>query len=977
MVKNFDKEPRKLDGNKRRRTLRKRTMRLATWNIQGLRTKQLEVFQELKQYKIDICVFTETKKKGRGSEEIEEYMHFYSGVEKSMRARRGVSIAVHKKFRKNVKSWEEIDEQIISMEIVKNGETIVIIGAYAPSDDADANTKDEFYDKLRDVLINVNHNKEVCILGDFNARIGRKENNAIVGRYGEERVNSNGERLMDLCQILDLRIMNGFFQHKEIHKFTWVQPKKKLQSIIDYLIQPQRTRLKTNDVRVYRGAECGTDHYMVVAKITINYRKRITQDETEDDTESQPKLKKYNIDSLRDESTQFLYKMRLAAKLANVDEIEGAEEKYQTIKKCIHEAATEALGYWNKDRKDNPEWWTDDIKDIVEEKKKAYNTWLRTKDPEDRKTYTRLNRETKKIVSKKKNQLWEKKCEDVERFLGGSRVSQAWKFIKSVRQESKETGNINLIQSKKWKEYYMSLLTENRDEFLGEIDEVTAINEECMQIINKKEIKNALREMKNGKAPGPGDIPVELVKYGPDILIEMLADIFNKCLMEGQNIPEDWNLAYISSIYKKGDKKVCGNYRGISVTSSIGRLYGRILKKRIEAEYQEIEEQNGFRAGRSCMDNIFTLQQIIEKRVARNLSTHIVFIDLEKAYDNIPLKPLFNILTRTDLKKTYIRAIYNIYKNPQSLVKIKNTFSEPFRVTKGLKQGCCLSPTLFKIYIQEALQKWRRKCTDMGIKIGNNYLSTLFFADDQILIANCEEDVDYMLRKLKDEYEQVGMRMNLTKTEYLRIGKEDEDPELQLRQIRKCEEYKYLGSILSNKGSSERDIRYRVQQGQKSVRVLNSLLWSNRLSLNTKMTIYRSIVEPILTYGSESWQMTEVTKKKVDAVEMDFLRRACRVSKLEHIPNNEIRRRTNRIHRTTERIETRQLIWYGHVRRMEENRWPKKALDYTPPNKRKRGRPPATWINGVMATMRDRAIDEDAWRDKKIWRSKCGMRQKL
>lgn len=71
-----------------------------------------------------------------------------------------------------------------------------------------------------------------------------------------------------------------------------------------------------------------------------------------------------------------------------------------------------------------------------------------------------------------------------------------------------------------------------------------------------------------------------------------------------------------------------------------------------------------------------------------------------------------------------------------------------------------MSPTLFKIYIQEALENWRKKCSGMGIDIGDKCLTTLFFADDQVIIANCEEDIDYMLRKLIEEYEKWGMNMN-------------------------------------------------------------------------------------------------------------------------------------------------------------------------------------------------------------------------
>ncbi|KAK4887595.1 hypothetical protein RN001_003866 [Aquatica leii] len=68
------------DGHKLQRTLRKRIMRLATWNIQGLRTKQAKVLKEPKEKNIDICVLTKTKKKGKGNEKIGEYIHFYSGV---------------------------------------------------------------------------------------------------------------------------------------------------------------------------------------------------------------------------------------------------------------------------------------------------------------------------------------------------------------------------------------------------------------------------------------------------------------------------------------------------------------------------------------------------------------------------------------------------------------------------------------------------------------------------------------------------------------------------------------------------------------------------------------------------------------------------------------------------------------------------------------------------------------------------------
>lgn len=954
---------------------RKRLMRLATWNIQGLRTKQSEVFHELNKMNIDICVLTETKKKGKGNENIGEYIHFYSGVRKDARAKRGVSIAVHKDMKRSIKSWEEIDEQIMTIEIVKDSRHIVIIGVYAPSEDALPLIKDQFYDKLIQVVSNIKKDKEIVILGDLNARTGTENNSTIVGKYGEPVINNNGMRLRDMCEATSMKIMNGFFPHKDIHKFTWEQATKNLRSIIDYIIQKQHSRLNITDVRVYRGLECGSDHHVVMAKIVVEYR-RIRNKEKQQDQQSKINECKYNLESLKQESTQFLYKLRLANKLQNMEtKNANAEQLYGQIKAYIQEAAKEALGYQETEYTKNPEWYTKKINELIQKKKKAYSIYLNSHKAEDRQLYIYWNREVKKEVKKSKNETWEKRCEEIDRYMGGTKVAMAWKTIGNMRKEEKQNNKFDLIDIREWEEHYKQLLTEERPQFELLYKDIQVDNQE-VDAITEDEIWKALQQSKNGKAAGPGNIPIELVKHGPKILHEMVRDLFNRCLLNGDAIPEDWNMAYITSIYKKGDKRKCSNYRGISVTSAMGRLYGRVLKNRIEKNTIEIEEQNGFRAGRSCMDNTFVLQQILEKRKARNLATHLVFIDLEKAYDTVPLKMLFEILTKSDLSNVYVRAIQNIYRNSKSVVKIGSTISEPFSPSKGLRQGCSLSPTLFKIYIQEALRSWRIKIARMGIEIEEKCLTTLFFADDQVIIAGDEDDADYMLRKLDDEYAKWGLNMNMSKTEYLPVGSTQGDPDLQIKRVRRCRQYKYLGSIISDDGTTKEDIRNRVQQGKKATRILNSLLWSDKINLNTKLTIYKAIVEPILTYGCECWQLTDRQEKTIEAVEMDYLRRSCRISRTEHIRNEDIRRRTGRVYTTAERIQTTQLLWYGHVMRMEQDRWPKKALMYQPTNRRRRGRPSRSWKEGIEQTMEDRAIHENEWIDRKVWRTKCGMRQR-
>jgi len=119
-------------------------------------------------------------------------------------------------------------------------------------------------------------------------------------------------------------------------------------------------------------------------------------------------------------------------------------------------------------------------------------------------------------------------------------------------------------------------------------------------------------------------------------LYRMLSNIINRYLNE-QLILNQWKVAYISSMYKKRYKKDSSNYRRISVTSKMSRLYSRILSL-IEKEYSNREEeQSGFKVEKSyrwiqerCTDNIFCLKQVIEK-----MQVYIIFVDLQKPYYTI------------------------------------------------------------------------------------------------------------------------------------------------------------------------------------------------------------------------------------------------------------------------------------------------------------------------------------------------------
>ncbi|XP_030764048.1 craniofacial development protein 2-like [Sitophilus oryzae] len=246
-------------------------MKIGIWNTQSIRGKLEEVVKELKKLNIDIASLSETKKKGQGIEQVGDYIHVYSGVPKEKRACKGISLLIHSKYKKFITNWTPVNERILTANLNLLGYKLTIIGTYGPNEDEEVALKDQYMELLNQTIIDIGSTREIVLIGDLNARVGRRLNHHIVGRHGEETENENGRRLINLCEQRELKIMNGYFAHRDIHKFTWRQETRHLKSIIDYLIVKQKTNLKINDVRACRGPECGSDHYLVKGEIRMLY----------------------------------------------------------------------------------------------------------------------------------------------------------------------------------------------------------------------------------------------------------------------------------------------------------------------------------------------------------------------------------------------------------------------------------------------------------------------------------------------------------------------------------------------------------------------------------------------------------------------------------------------------------------------------------------------------------------------------------
>jgi len=118
------------------------------------------------------------------------------------------------------------------------------------------------------------------------------------------------------------------------------------------------------------------------------------------------------------------------------------------------------------------------------------------------------------------------------------------------------------------------------------------------------------------------------------------------------------------------------------------------------------EEQCGFRKGRSYTDAIFTVQQLMEKRKEHNLTLFLLFIDYEKAYDNVNRDKLWEMIDNK-IPNYLLNKIKCIYRNTKIRIKFNDGISEPIHINKGVRQECVLSLVLFNIYINKIIQEFK------------------------------------------------------------------------------------------------------------------------------------------------------------------------------------------------------------------------------------------------------------------------------
>jgi hypothetical protein len=304
-------------------------------------------------------------------------------------------------------------------------------------------------------------------------------------------------------------------------------------------------------------------------------------------------------------------------------------------------------------------------------------------------------------------------------------------------------------------------------------------------------------------------------------------------------------------------------------------------------------------------------------------------------------------------------------------MKVNNDTSEYTNIKRGVRQGCVLSPDLFNIYSEMIL----RNVEDVeGIKIGGNNCNNIRYADDTVLIASNEEDLQKMIDIVSEESIKMGLSLNIKKTECMSISKNKSLPTCNVyingEPIKQVNRFNYLGSTITSDGRCDEDIKKRIALSKQAFQKMSPVLKNRAISINTKTRVLKCYVWSILLYGSECWTISKEMEKRLEATEMWFLRRMLSVPWTARETNESILKRTKSKRCLMNTIRYRQLKFLGHI--IRKGCLEHLVLSGKINGKKDKGRPRIKYLENVNLWIEKQGHEKidflHAAQDRKNWR---------
>ena len=436
-------------------------------------------------------------------------------------------------------------------------------------------------------------------------------------------------------------------------------------------------------------------------------------------------------------------------------------------------------------------------------------------------------------------------------------------------------------------EFFKSVFVEEDDKSIPEFDPRVE-NREAIYDINftLDDVTNRLKSLKVDKSPGPDNLYPLVLKECHEQLALPLFIIFRKSLDEG-SLPEDWKIANVTPIFKKGPRSEPGNYRPVSLTSQVCKIMESLIRgnllRHVENFNLQTEHQHGFTRNKSCLSNLLETLEAWTEALDHGYGVDAVYLDYMKAFDRVPHKRLMEKLHGYGIHGKAHTWISDFLTKGKQRVVVKDATSEWIEVSSGVPQGSVLGPILFLLYVNELPE-----IVTSGIKM---------FADDTKMfqVIRSQDDADVLqnnLDSLSEWSDKWLLRFNTSKCKVMHIGYRSSDREYNMLKPDGSGERAVLDISEAEKDVGvwiSRDLKPSTQCSKsvtKATNVLRSIRRAFRYWDKPSFTmLYKTYVRPHLEYCVQAWSPYFIKDMKlIESVQ----RRATRlVPSLKHFPYEE------------------------------------------------------------------------------------------
>ena len=337
--------------------------------------------------------------------------------------------------------------------------------------------------------------------------------------------------------------------------------------------------------------------------------------------------------------------------------------------------------------------------------------------------------------------------------------------------------------------------------------------------------------------------------------------------------PESWSKSK-TIMLPKSKKPTAVQLRPIALTDSSYKIFMALIKSRVEKHLCNNELYNDMQAGftekRRIEDNLFMLHECKEMSFRKKKQLIVISIDYTKAYDSINRKEIVETLKYYKIDKAIINSIVHIYSHDTTTMKLREGLEINFDISSGIRQGCTLSSTIFKMITYRIMEEIERLCK--GVIMEDKKINSLFYADDGLILADNKEEAEKNINIVSKISKKYGLEINIDKSKVIIFNKKENIEKI--GNIKVENSFEYLGiQIIDKRNMFQDHIKKSLTKAKKFENMTFSMIEQSCNRVLVGKVFYKNICLPAILYGLNIVKINEKEINNLQTIENNVYRK--------------------------------------------------------------------------------------------------------